>query len=108
MSRNRMMRDVPSADVVITNPTHFAVALRYKQGVDAAPVVLAKGADLIALKIKEIAREHGVQIVENAALARELYKLSDIGSVIPESLYQAVAEVLAYIYQSNRQGGATG
>ena len=108
MSRNRMMRDIPTADVVITNPTHFAVALRYKQGEDAAPVVVAKGADLIAQKIKEIAREHNILIVENASLARELYKLVDIGSIIPETLYQAVAEVLAYVYQANRERGAAG
>ena len=99
MSRNRMMSDIPTADVVVTNPTHFAVALRYKQGQDRSPVVVAKGADLVALKIKEIAREHKIQIVENAALARELYKLVDVGEAIPEKLFGAVAEVLAYVYR---------
>lgn len=104
MSRNRMMSDVPTADVVVTNPTHFAVALRYKQGQDRSPVVVAKGADIIALKIKEIAREHNIQIVENPALARELYKLVDVGEAIPEKLFGAVAEVLAYVYRvTNRK-----
>ena len=101
MSRNRMMADIPKADVVLTNPTHFAVALKYEQGVDPAPLVIAKGADLIALRIKEIAREHGVQVVENPELARELYRLSEVGEAIPEALYQAVAEVLAYVYRAS-------
>ena len=99
MSRNRMMSDIPTADVVVTNPTHFAVALRYKAGQDPAPTVIAKGADLLALKIKEIARENNIQIVENATLARTLYKMVDIGGTVPEDLYQAVAEVLAYVYR---------
>lgn len=99
MSRNRMMADVPTADVVVTNPTHFAVALRYKQGEDHAPKIVAKGADLVALKIKEIAREHSVQIVENKELARELYKLADVGDYVPETLIKAVAELFAYVYR---------
>ncbi len=99
MSQNRMMNDVPTADAVVTNPTHYAVALRYKKGQDPAPTVVAKGADVLALKIKEIARENGVQVVENAALARELYRLVDVGGTVPEKLYQAVAEVLAYVYR---------
>ncbi|MDQ1339853.1 MAG: flagellar biosynthesis protein FlhB [Campylobacterota bacterium] len=104
MARNRMMADVPKADVVIRNPTHFAVALRFnKDEGDNAPVVLAKGADNIALKIIEIAREHKVQIYENKALAQELYKKVDIGKEIPLELYQAVAEVLAYVYRINNK-----
>ncbi len=99
MSQNRMMDEVPGADAVVTNPTHYAVALRYKKGTDPAPTVVAKGADLLAQKIKEVARENGVQIVENAALARELYRLVDVGGTVPEKLYQAVAEVLAYVYR---------
>ncbi|MDR2905762.1 MAG: flagellar biosynthesis protein FlhB [Helicobacteraceae bacterium] len=100
MSRKRMMQDVPKASVVVTNPTHFAVALRYEPSEgDKAPVVVAKGADMIALKIKEIAREHDIPIVENASLARELYKLAELGSRIPDSLFAAVAEVFAYVYR---------
>ncbi|MCF6200845.1 MAG: flagellar biosynthesis protein FlhB [Hydrogenimonas sp.] len=102
MARKRMLAEVPNADVVITNPTHFAVALRYKEGESAAPKVVAKGADLIALKIKEIARESGVQIVENPPLARELYKNVDIDKEVPEQFYHAVAEVLAFVYKSKR------
>ena len=103
MSRRRMLEEVPSADVVITNPTHFAVALRYKEGEGKAPKVIAKGADLVALKIKEIAREHNVQIVENPPLARELYRSVDVNEEIPEKLYQAVAEVLAFVYKANKK-----
>ncbi len=102
MARKRMLAEVPNADVVITNPTHFAVALRYKEGESKAPKVVAKGADLIALKIKEIARESGVQIVENPPLARELYKHVDIDKEVPEQFYHAVAEVLAFVYKSKR------
>jgi flagellar biosynthetic protein FlhB len=100
MARRRMLAEVPNADVVITNPTHFAVALQYKEGESKAPKVVAKGADLIALKIKEIAREHHIQIVENPPLARELYKNVEIDQEIPEQFYQAVAEVLAFVYRS--------
>ncbi len=102
MARKRMLSEVPSADVVITNPTHFAVALRYKESESRAPKVVAKGADLIALKIKEIARENGVQIVENPSLARELYKHVEIDKEVPERFYHAVAEVLAFVYKSKR------
>jgi flagellar biosynthetic protein FlhB len=102
MARQRMLSEVPSADVVITNPTHFAVALRYDETKERAPKVIAKGADLIALKIKEIAREHDVLIVENPPLARELYKSVEVDQVIPEQFYQAVAEVLAFVYRSKR------
>lgn len=98
-SQRRMMQDVPKADVVITNPTHFAVAIKYDAEVNSAPIVLAKGENYVALKIKEIAKEHRVQIVENKPLARMLYHNVEIGSEIPPELYQAVAEVLAMVYQ---------
>lgn len=99
MANNRMMADVPGADVVVTNPTHYAVAIKYDQEENAAPMVVAKGVDFLAQKIKEIARENDVQIVENPPLARELYKLVGVGDEIPDALYQAVAEVLAYVYR---------
>lgn len=98
-SQRRMMAAVPEADVVITNPTHFAVALSYKSGEHAAPVVVAKGADFMAGRIKEIAKENNVDIVENKPLARMLYYNVDVDAEIPPELYQAVAEVLAYVYQ---------
>lgn len=94
----RMMQEVPKADVIITNPTHFAVALKYDTQLAEAPVVVAKGKDLIAQNIKKIANEHEVPIVENKPLAQTLYKTVDIGSYIPADLYEAVAEVLAYVY----------
>lgn len=103
MSRQRMMQDVPKADVVVTNPTHFAVALKYDSEVSSAPKVLAKGQNLIALRIKEIAYENRVPVVENKPLARALYKSVDIGDEIPADLYQAVAEVLAYVYKLNEK-----
>jgi len=99
MARKRMMAKVPQADVVITNPDHIAVAMKYDQKKMAAPVVLAKGADLVAEKIKEIARKSHVPIVENKPLARTLFKLVGVGGVIPENLYRAVAEVLAHVYK---------
>jgi flagellar biosynthetic protein FlhB len=98
-SQRRMMQDVPKADVVITNPTHFAVALKYDAEAGRAPVVVAKGADYLAQKIKEAARENHVEIVENKPLARMLYHNVDIGAEIPPELYQAVAEVLATVYR---------
>jgi flagellar biosynthetic protein FlhB len=98
-SQRRMMAAIPEADVVITNPTHFAVALAYESGKGQAPVVVAKGADFIAAKIKEIAKENNVAIVENKPLARMLYYNVDLDAEIPPELYQAVAEVLAYVYQ---------
>lgn len=97
-SRRRMMADLPKADVVITNPTHFAAAIKYEQGVDDAPVLIAKGADLIAQRIKEVAKENEIEIVENKPLARMLYTNVEIGQEVPPELYQAVAEVLAYVY----------
>lgn len=108
MAKKRMMAEVPNADVVVTNPTHFAVALKYADGQRGAPRVVAKGADEVAAKIREIAREHKVALLEAPALARALYKHTDIGDEIPEKLYSAVAEVLAYVYQLrawNREGG---
>jgi flagellar biosynthesis protein FlhB len=98
-ARRRMMDAVPEADVVITNPTHFAVALKYDLDTMATPVVVAKGKNLIAQKIKEIARESGIPLVENKPLAQALYKSVEIGQGIPEDLYRAVAEVLAYVFR---------
>ncbi len=95
----RMMQDVPKADVVITNPTHFAVALRYDAMEAPAPRVLAKGADHLAEKIKEIAREHGIPLRENVPLARALYKSVEVGDMIPEDLYKAVASILASLHK---------
>ncbi len=97
-SQRRMMAAIPQADVVITNPTHFAVALKYDVKVAAAPIVIAKGADLIARRIKEEARANDVEIVENKPLARMIYYNVDLGGIIPPELYQAVAEVLAFVY----------
>ena len=99
-SQRRMMQDVPKADVVITNPTHLAVAVKYDADVNTAPVVLAKGEEYVAQKIKEVARENNIEIVENKPLARMLYHNVDIGAEIPPELYQAVAEVLAAIYKA--------
>jgi len=95
----RMMHDIPKADVVVTNPTHVAVAIKYDSEKMNAPRVVAKGAELIAKRIKEIAAEHHVPIVEDRILARTLYKMVDIGEEIPEKLFQAVAQLLAYIYR---------
>lgn len=97
-SRRRMMQDVPKADVIITNPTHLSVALKYDPNESKAPVVLAKGEDHLALKIREVAKENHIEIVENKPLARMLYANVDIGQEIPPELYQAVAEVLALVY----------
>lgn len=99
ISRRRMMHDVARADVVVTNPTHVAVALRYAAAEMAAPMVVAKGQRLLAERIKSVAEAHGVPIVENPPLARLLYKTAEIGQQIPEELYQAVAEILAFVYQ---------
>ncbi|HQQ14711.1 MAG TPA: EscU/YscU/HrcU family type III secretion system export apparatus switch protein, partial [Deltaproteobacteria bacterium] len=99
MARRRMMKEVPKADVVITNPTHLAVALKYERGKMVAPVVLAKGAGHLAEKIREIARAGGIPVVEDKPLAQALYKTVEIGDVIPEEWYKAVAEILAYVYR---------
>ncbi len=100
MARKRMMADVPNADVIITNPTHYAVALSYKMDSMEAPKVLAKGVGFLAQKIKELAQEHDIPHVENKPLARALYKSVEIGEYIPAHLYKAVAEILAYIYKA--------
>lgn len=99
MAQRRMMADVPTADVVITNPTHFSVALRYDSADMTAPVLVAKGTDQVALKIREIAKEHNVPQMQAPPLARALYTHAKVGEEIPEGLYVAVAQVLAYIYQ---------
>jgi len=98
----RMMSEVPRADVVITNPTHFAVALRYDAPRMSAPVVVAKGQDYMALRIREIAVLNRVALVENPPLARTLYSSTDIGELVPEELFQAVAEVLAFVYRQKK------
>ncbi len=102
MAMSRMMQEVPKADVIVTNPTHFAVALLYEKGM-SAPKVLAKGQNLVAQKIKEIARENRIAIVENKPLARALYDTVEIGGFVPEELYQAVAEILAYVYRLKKK-----
>ncbi len=101
-SRKRMMAEVPNADVVITNPTHYAVALKYEES-KRAPYVIAKGMDAIAQQIKKIARENGVHIVQNPPLARSLYADVEVDKPIPEELFSAVAEVLAYVYKMNKK-----
>lgn len=103
--QQRMIKDVPEADVVITNPTHIAVALKYDPQKAPAPLVLAKGADFVAEKIKEIARENNVPIRENKPLAQALYKSVEIGEAIPEEMYKAVAAILAELYKNKNQSG---
>lgn len=107
MSRQRMMTAVPTADVVITNPAHYAVALRYDINKMAAPTVVAKGRGYMAARIRELASKHGVPIVPNPPLARALYRMVEIGAAVPEELYQAVAEILALVYRLRgmRKGG---
>lgn len=105
MSRMRMVQAVKDADVVITNPTHYAVALEYKEGKNTAPIIIAKGKDHLALKIKEKAKEASVQIVENKPLAQSLYFFCEVGDEVPEDMYKAVAEVLAYVYRMKKMGG---
>lgn len=106
MARRRMMSEVPKATVVITNPTHYAIALRYDRDSMEAPRVVAKGVDLVAQRIKEIARENGVPTVENVPLARALYKKADIDEEIPEDLYKAVAEILVMVQKMNKKRAA--
>ena len=100
MARRRMMADVPNADVIITNPTHYAIALSYKMDSMEAPKVIAKGVGFLAQKIKELALQHNIPQVENKPLAQALYKSVEIGEYIPAHLYRAVAEILAYIYKA--------
>ena len=106
MARRRMLAEVPEADVVVTNPTRLAVALAYDPARAPAPRVVAKGADFLAEKIREVAREHGVPVVEDKPLARALYHGVKVGGLIPENLYRAVAEVLAYVYRLQGRGPA--
>ena len=101
----RMMHDVPTADVVLTNPTHYAVALKYDRATMPAPVVVAKGADHRAFRIMEIARQHNVPVLERKPLARALYGAVEVGREIPPELYLAVAEILTYLYRQNRYAG---
>ena len=100
-AQQRMMQQVPGADVVIRNPTHFAVALRYKPGQDDAPIVLAKGQDSLALRIVQIAEDNHVAVVENVPLARALYAQAELNQFIPPDLYDPVAKVLVYIFKLN-------
>ncbi len=99
MAMRRMMQDVPKADVIITNPTHYAIAIQYNAGKMDAPTIVAKGTDHLAHKIKEVAKEHDIVLMENKPLARALYHSVEIGEAIPQELFQAVAEVLAYVYK---------
>jgi flagellar biosynthesis protein FlhB len=108
MAQRRMMADVPTADVVVTNPTHYAVALKYADGQGGAPRVVAKGSDEMAAKIRELAAEHKVPLLEAPPLARALHQHTEIGDEIPEALYSAVAEVLAYVFQLRAYGKGDG
>jgi flagellar biosynthetic protein flhB len=101
-ARQRMMQNIPQADVIITNPTHYAVALKYDRSKDKAPKVIAKGIDFLALRIKKIGIENGVQVIENPPLARALYAGCEVEQMIPQELFQAVAEVLVFVYNSNK------
>lgn len=98
----QMMEQIPLADVILTNPTHYAVALKYERGVDVAPVVLAKGKNGFAKRIKQLGKESGVPMVENRPVAQALYKFGEVGKVIPPSLYQAIAEILGFVYKTHR------
>ena len=99
MAQRRMMSNVPDADVIITNPTHYAVALKYNPEKMATPIMLAKGGDHVALKIREIAKAHKIEIIESPVLARAIYHTTDVDQEIPAALYMAVAQVLAYVFQ---------
>ncbi|MED4053746.1 flagellar biosynthesis protein FlhB [Niallia taxi] len=103
MAMRRMMQDVPTADVVITNPTHYAICLKYDEDKYDAPYVVAKGVDFLAQKIKLIAKEHEVITVENRPLARALYSQVDVGDIVPEEFFKTVAEILAYVYRTKKQ-----
>lgn len=103
IARKRMMAEVPNADVVITNPTHYAVAIKYDSSTSQAPIVVAKGMNIIAEQIKKIARENSVHIVQNPSLARSLYAEVDVDKQIPEALFTAVAEILVYVYKMNKK-----
>lgn len=101
--QQKIMSAVPTADVVVTNPTHYAVALKYDRSVKPVPYVVAKGADFIAFKIREVAQNNNIPIVENRVVARTLYSLVEIGDIIPSEMFQAVAEILAYVYNKNKR-----
>jgi flagellar biosynthetic protein FlhB len=103
MSRKRMIKDVKTADVIITNPTHISIVLKYDQEKMVSPTIIGKGQDHMALKIREIAKEYDIPIVENVALARTLYKTVKVGAPVPRNLYKAVAEVLAFVYKLKRK-----
>ncbi|HSH26053.1 MAG TPA: flagellar biosynthesis protein FlhB [Massilibacterium sp.] len=103
MAMQRMMQEVPNADVIITNPTHYAIALKYDDEMMDAPVIVAKGVDYLAMKIKEVAKKNNIVMVENKPLARSLYSKADIGDVIPEEFYKTVAEIIAYVYRIQNQ-----
>ena len=102
LMQRQMLGAVPTADVVVTNPTHYAVALKYDRGTDKAPVVLAKGERLFAKRIKDLAGDHRVPMVENKPVARMLFKYGRVGQPIPTELYQAVADILAFVYRTHR------
>jgi flagellar biosynthetic protein FlhB len=102
LMQKQMLSAVPTADVIVTNPTHYAVALKYERGQDKAPVVLAKGDNRLAQRIKAIGAEHGVPMVENRPVARLLFAMGKVGEAIPTELYQAVAEILAVVYRTHR------
>lgn len=102
LAKQRMLRDVPSATVVVTNPTHYAVAMKYQMGQEAAPRVVAKGVDAVALHIRRIAERHEVPVLERPAVARSLYRMVEVGDEIPPELYHAVSEIIAFLYRSGR------
>ena len=102
LMQTQMLDEVATADVVVTNPTHYAVALKYERGVDSAPVVLAKGENAFAQRIKSVAAENGVPVVENKMVARMLYKVARVGEAIPIEMFQSVAEILAFVYKTHR------
>jgi flagellar biosynthetic protein FlhB len=102
MIQRQMLAAIPTADVIITNPTHFAIALKYERGVDQAPIVLAKGENAFAQRIKAIAAAHDVPMVENRPVARMLFKFGKVGETIPAQLYHVVAEILGFVYRTHR------
>lgn len=101
LMQGQMLDEVPTADVVVTNPTHYAVAMKYERGIDEAPMVIAKGENAFAKRIKEMAKTHGVPVVENKMVARMMYKFGKVGSPIPMEMYQSVAEILAFVYKAH-------
>lgn len=103
MAMRRMMQEVPKADVIITNPTHYAIALKYDEKKMDAPYIVAKGVDHLALKIRQIAKEHDVMTIENRPLARALYDQVDIDQAVPEEFFKVIAEILAYVYKTKQK-----